>query len=104
MKKSYRYRPAEKKVTLRDFTKNRRTENFRTRIQNFTDFLVKSTEQKKCLYMRKIVSPMDREVHVHSSFESGTKKMLMFGSNNYLGLANHPYIQEEILKMMQKYG
>jgi glycine C-acetyltransferase len=28
----------------------------------------------------------------------------MFGSNNYLGLANHPYIKEYVCRMIQKYG
>lgn len=32
------------------------------------------------------------------------KKVLMFGSNNYLGLADHPLIKEAAIKAVRKYG
>lgn len=32
------------------------------------------------------------------------REMLMFGSNNYLGLANHPEVKEAALKAVRKYG
>lgn len=95
---------AESRLTLRDFTKNRRIENYHTRIKNFTHFLETSTQQNECFYRRKVISPMDREVLVHSSFENQPKKMLMFGSNNYLGLANHPYVTEKMVETVQQFG
>jgi glycine C-acetyltransferase len=30
--------------------------------------------------------------------------MLMFGSNNYLGLANHPYVKEKVRQAIEKFG
>lgn len=30
--------------------------------------------------------------------------MIMFGSNNYLGLANHPYVKEKIIEAIHEYG
>ncbi|MCG8698206.1 MAG: aminotransferase class I/II-fold pyridoxal phosphate-dependent enzyme, partial [Bacteroidales bacterium] len=32
------------------------------------------------------------------------KDMLMFGSNNYLGFANHPYIKQQVKRAIDKYG
>jgi 8-amino-7-oxononanoate synthase len=34
----------------------------------------------------------------------GDKKFLMIGSNNYLGLTNHPYVKEAAIKAIEKYG
>ena len=54
-------------------------------------------------YFRRINSPMDREVEIIDQ-QSQKRKMLMFGSNNYLGLANHPKLSEKIQGYIQKYG
>lgn len=32
------------------------------------------------------------------------RKLLMFGSNSYLGLTNHPYVKERVIKAVEKYG
>ena len=40
-------------------------------------------------YFRKIESDQDTEVLING------KKVLMFGSNSYLGLTNHPKIKED---------
>ncbi len=34
----------------------------------------------------------------------GNDEVLMFGSNNYLGLSGHPYIKEAVKKAIDKYG
>jgi 8-amino-7-oxononanoate synthase len=49
-------------------------------------------------YFRKITSAQDTEVVVEG------KKILMFGSNSYLGLTNHPKIKEAGLAAIRKYG
>lgn len=49
-------------------------------------------------YFRSISSAQDTEVIIEGS------KMLMFGSNSYLGLTNHPKIKEAIIKAVEKYG
>jgi 8-amino-7-oxononanoate synthase len=49
-------------------------------------------------YFRVIESDQDTEVII-----SG-KKVLMFGSNSYLGLTNHPKIKEAAKKAIDKYG
>lgn len=49
-------------------------------------------------YFRAIESDQDTEVTI-----SG-KKVLMFGSNSYLGLTNHPKIKEAAIAATKKYG
>jgi 8-amino-7-oxononanoate synthase len=49
-------------------------------------------------YFRKISSAQDTEVIIEG------KKVLMLGSNSYLGLTNHPKIKEAALAAVQKYG
>lgn len=49
-------------------------------------------------YFRQIQSEQDTEVVVDG------KKVLMFGSNSYLGLTNHPKIKEAAKKATDKYG
>lgn len=49
-------------------------------------------------YFREIQSDQDTEVTI-----SG-KKVLMFGSNAYLGLTNHPKVKEAAIDAIKKYG
>jgi 8-amino-7-oxononanoate synthase len=49
-------------------------------------------------YFRPIESGQDTEVMIDG------KRVLMFGSNSYLGLTNHPKIKEASKKAIDKYG
>jgi 8-amino-7-oxononanoate synthase len=49
-------------------------------------------------YFRAISSGQDTEVMVDG------KKMIMIGSNNYLGLTSHPKVKEAALEAVKKYG
>jgi len=49
-------------------------------------------------YFRVIESDQDTEVIMNG------KKVLMFGSNSYLGLTNHPKVKEAAKKAIDKYG
>jgi 8-amino-7-oxononanoate synthase len=49
-------------------------------------------------YFRVIESDQDTEVMING------KKVLMFGSNSYLGLTNHPKVKEAAKKAIDKYG
>jgi 8-amino-7-oxononanoate synthase len=49
-------------------------------------------------YFRPIESEQDTEVLIND------RKVLMFGSNSYLGLTNHPLIKEASKKAIDKYG
>jgi 8-amino-7-oxononanoate synthase len=49
-------------------------------------------------FFRKLDSPQDPEVVVNG------KRVIMIGSNNYLGLTNHPRVKEAAIKAIEKYG
>jgi 8-amino-7-oxononanoate synthase len=49
-------------------------------------------------YFREISSEQDTEVYCNG------KKMLMLGSNSYLGLTNHPKVKEASIEAVKKYG
>jgi 8-amino-7-oxononanoate synthase len=49
-------------------------------------------------YFREIQSDQDTEVLING------KKVLMFGSNAYLGLTNHPKVKEAAVEAIRKYG
>ena len=49
-------------------------------------------------YFREIESDQDTEVFIDG------KKVLMFGSNAYLGLTNHPKVTEAAIEAVKKYG
>lgn len=49
-------------------------------------------------YFRPISSDQDTIVKING------EDVLMFGSNSYMGLTNHPYIKEQAQKAIEKYG
>ena len=49
-------------------------------------------------FFRKLESPQDSEVVVNG------KRVIMIGSNNYLGLTGHPRVKEAAIKAIEKYG
>src|SRR5512133_136364 len=49
-------------------------------------------------FFRKVESPQDSEMVVNG------KRVIMIGSNNYLGLANHHRVKEAAYKAIEKYG
>ncbi len=49
-------------------------------------------------YFREISSEQNTEVNMHG------KKVLMFGSNSYMGLTNHPKVIEAAVEATRKYG
>ncbi|MDR1055096.1 MAG: aminotransferase class I/II-fold pyridoxal phosphate-dependent enzyme [Prevotellaceae bacterium] len=49
-------------------------------------------------YFRPIESEQDTEVYING------KKVLMFGSNSYMGLTNHPKVKEAAIAAIKKYG
>jgi 8-amino-7-oxononanoate synthase len=68
-----------------------------SKVRNF-----KSAEQVRALglypYFREITSAQDTEVIIDG------KKVLMLGSNSYLGLTNHPKVKAAAQQAIEKYG
>lgn len=88
------------KQTVRNLQLQARKQNLMERVEGFKQF--KSSHN--FTYMRSIASAVDREVTVNDPILGGQRQMLMFASNNYLGLANHPFIKARVLEALDKYG
>ena len=56
------------------------------------------------LYHRVVSSRVDRVVTVRDEQTGEDREMLMFGSNNYLGLTNHPYVEERVRAAVREWG
>jgi glycine C-acetyltransferase len=81
-----------------------RTVDLETRATEFKAFWEAAIEARQSLYFREVLGPADREVAVRDPFTGETRQMLMFGSNNYLGFANDPYIREQVARVIEQYG
>jgi len=55
-------------------------------------------ESGNYFYFRKLETAQDSEVMVNG------RRVIMIGSNNYLGLTNHPRVKEAAIKAVEKYG
>jgi glycine C-acetyltransferase len=103
MKKINEYYGGEN-FDLRQILIKGRKENLKGRTEFFESFIKNLDKNKELQHLRCIISPSDREVLVNDKYTGKTKKMLMFGSNNYLGLANHPYVIEKTKAAFSQYG
>ena len=77
---------------------------FAARMNYFTTLLDSTFANYQSMYMRLVDSPADREVEIIEATTGQHKKMLMFGSNNYLGLANHPHVRKAVKDAIDEYG
>jgi glycine C-acetyltransferase len=77
-----------------------RNQNLAGRINMFDAYMA----ARKLTYLRSIESPAGRSVLVKDPFTGEHRNMLMFASNNYLGLANHPHVLARIKRAMSEYG
>ncbi len=71
-------------------------------IFNKVDSYTRSEEAKKAgvyPYFREIISEQDTEVYL-----IGNRKVLMLGSNSYMGLTNHPEVKKASQEAIEKYG
>jgi glycine C-acetyltransferase len=89
---------------LLDILKNGKQLLFSDRINTFSHFMSELSVNQQNSYMRQVTSAADREVEIIDPFTKHKKRMLMFGSNNYLGLANHPYVRKQVKKTIDKFG
>jgi glycine C-acetyltransferase len=70
----------------------------------FTTLLDSTFAHYQSMYMRLVDSPADRKVEIVDAATGERKSMLMFGSNNYLGLANHPRVREAVRRAIDEHG
>jgi len=90
-------------VNLANILLNGRKLPFGERINMFNQLVGNLKGTQRHLYFRSVVSQADRIVTI-IDYNGQHKKMLMFGSNNYLGLANHPYVLKYVKKAIEKFG
>ena len=91
-------------ISLREILVKGKKQSFSERVKTFSSFMSALNNNQHNLYMRQVLSPADREVTILDPFSNQRKKMLMFGSNNYLGLANHPYVKEQVAQAISDFG
>ncbi len=89
---------------LHDFIKSKSNLSLAKRSMSFDHFLQDLERLHQHSYYRQVVSEADREVTVRDPYTHELRQMLMFASNNYLGLANHPYVAEKVKAAIKTYG
>lgn len=72
--------------------------NIRKEIKTIIKRIEWGKRQNYYFYMRNLESACGPRVKING------RNMIMLGSNNYLGLTNHPKIKEAAMKAMKKYG
>ena len=77
---------------------------FAARMNYFTNLLDSTFANYQSMYMRLIDSPADRQVEIVEAATGERRKMLMFGANNYLGLANHLHVRKAVQDAIDEYG
>ncbi len=85
------------------FVKCRR-DNLNDKVSYFNSFIQDLSAKHELQHLRCVTSAADREVIVEDNYTKIKNKMLMFGSNNYLGLANHPYVKRKTEEAIERYG
>nr|BFD31454.1 pyridoxal phosphate-dependent aminotransferase family protein [Pigmentibacter ruber] len=74
------------------------------KVTPFNEFLSNILEQGKALYCRELMGPCEHSSLIFDQITKTPKKMLMFGSNNYLGLSTHPKVKEALIHAVENYG
>jgi glycine C-acetyltransferase len=86
--------------SLRDVLLAGRHARLAERTAAFNEFITDLNRDGSRLVMRTVVSPADREVLVRDEATDEIHPMLMFGSNNYLGLATNQYVRDAVTTAM----
>jgi len=89
---------------LRKIMRQARRVDLKTRARSFEEFWHAAIAANQSLYFREIIGPQGREVTVRDGFTGEHRQLVMFGSNNYLGLADHPYVKEQSIKALERFG
>lgn len=70
----------------------------------FSSYFREELSSGKALYSREIRGPCQSTSLVYDAILKKTRKMIMLGSNNYLGLTTHPKVKAAVIKSIEKYG
>jgi glycine C-acetyltransferase len=103
MNEELEYRGGEN-FDLRKMLVRGRSLRLQERVGVFAGFMEHLHSNGENLCLRMVTSPSGREVDVLDPVTGHTTRMLMFGSNNYLGLADHPVVKSRIEDAVRAYG
>ncbi len=103
MKRDDGYKGGEN-FDLRDILLRGRSLPLLERTSFFQGFLKDLQQNDENLCMRQVSSPSDREITIVDPASGRAVRMLMFGSNNYLGLATHPHVVRQAARAAALYG
>jgi 8-amino-7-oxononanoate synthase len=73
------------------------------RVKPFSDYFRDSRAKGLAHYGREILSAVSNRVYVRG-IDGTTSEMVMFGSNNYLGLTTHPHVLGRIRQALEDFG
>lgn len=90
--------------SLRDVLLRGRRLSFDERTKFFSGWIGGLIERGDGLFLRRITQTEGREVEIIDPHMKQPHRMLMFGSNNYLGLTTHPYVKERVKQAINVYG
>ncbi len=91
-------------LDLHSFLKAGKMMDFKSRVRGFADFVEQLRQSRGFTYRRLVTSPSDREVTIWDADAQKERRMLMFASNNYLGLANSPYVKQKVQEAIELFG
>ncbi|MEQ1876739.1 MAG: pyridoxal phosphate-dependent aminotransferase family protein [Bdellovibrionia bacterium] len=74
------------------------------RVRDFNDYMAFHKDKGRLQYGREITSAPGRQVLVKDPRGGPDREMLMFGSNDYLSLANHPAVVAGVVETVQRLG
>lgn len=74
------------------------------KLSDRVDFFMQAMSEMTHTYKRSVLTAADREVCVKDPFTGALRNMLMFASNNYLGLAVHPHVIKRVKKAINEFG
>lgn len=78
--------------------------NIDSNIQTFDHFFSPLYQKGYLLYHREVCGPIAPTVIVYDHHRKTHQEMLMFGSNNYLGLANDPEVKNRVKAAIEEFG
>jgi 4-hydroxy-2,2'-bipyrrole-5-methanol synthase len=89
--------------SMRDFTEERDPDLF-AKVRSFGRYLRRREDEQLYWYGMPLQSQCRNRAVIHDELTGRTREFLMFASNNYLGLANHPKVVEAICDATRVYG
>ncbi|WP_369387668.1 aminotransferase class I/II-fold pyridoxal phosphate-dependent enzyme [Streptomyces sp. CG1] len=89
--------------SMRDFTEERDSDLF-AKVRSFRGYLRRREDEQLYWYGMPLQSRCENRAVIQDELTGRTREYLMFASNNYLGLANHPKVIDAICDATRVYG